>query len=309
VTKKRKKRKSIGIPPKKRKQAVETSSSPAQQAIDDGDDGEDEVEEDGGEASEIGGEEEGDDIDEPVQARLKARGRGCLSCVSLPIVEEDEGEEEDELVERESNGRDETDTEEELVQEDSTEVTALRRKSKGKPARRIKHKRQAPRRSETLSSASKTIGSFGRKGGAKKGRTQALNSTKGEESQDQPSKRQRDGAIPITVYRHSHPKNVEMAETEAEDDVLAGPAPFPKKGSVNAIDVLAQICREIITKSLAAVQESAKNEPASNLKAQLKRKRQAIEMFGDVLDDRLFQMVSTAIPVAIFADHYVRPKC
>ena len=96
-------------------------------------------------------------------------------------------------------------------------------------------------------------------------------------------------SIPIMVHRLS---GVQALVYEDDDqDVLAGPAPFPKKSGVNAIDVLSQICREMITKSVDTLQRGAQNEGNGGRKAEFKRKRKAVEMFGDELDGRLFQMV------------------
>ena len=105
--------------------------------------------------------------------------------------------------------------------------------------------------------------------------------------------RTRKESIPITVHRLSR---VQALVYEDDDqDILAGPAPFPKKGGVNAIDVLSQICREMIAKTMDTLQRGAKNEGHEGRKAEWKRKRKAVEMFGDELDGRLFQMVSPGL--------------
>ena len=96
-------------------------------------------------------------------------------------------------------------------------------------------------------------------------------------------------SIPITVHRLTRVRAL-MYEDD-DQDVLAGPAPFPKKSGVNAIDVLSQICREMIAKSVDTLQRGAQNEGNGSRKAEWKKKRKAVEMFGDELDGRLFQMV------------------
>ena len=98
------------------------------------------------------------------------------------------------------------------------------------------------------------------------------------------------GAIPVTVHRLSR-----VQEIDDEADVLAGPAPFPKKGGVNAVDVLSQVCREIISKTVNTLQQGAEREGNNGSRAEWTRKRKAIEIFGDELDDRLFQMASPYI--------------
>lgn len=101
-------------------------------------------------------------------------------------------------------------------------------------------------------------------------------------------------AIPITVHRLSRVRALVFEDDH--QDILAGPAPFPKKSGVNAIDVLSQICREMIAKSVDTLQRGAKNEGQEGRKGEWKRKRKAVEMFGDELDGRLFQMVHPDCP-------------
>ncbi|KAL9122325.1 MAG: hypothetical protein Q9187_001117 [Circinaria calcarea] len=93
------------------------------------------------------------------------------------------------------------------------------------------------------------------------------------------------GSIPVTVHRLSR-----VQEIDDEADVLAGPVPFPKKGGVNAVDVLSQVCREIINKTVDTLQQGVDREGNNRSRAEWTRKRKAIEIFGDELDDRLFQM-------------------
>ena len=99
--------------------------------------------------------------------------------------------------------------------------------------------------------------------------------------------------IQVTIHRLSHVHRLNFNPTI--DDPLSGPGAFPRKKTPNAIDVLAQICREIIGKTLSTVKNSLKTQSGSSggntaRQAQLKRKRDAIETYGDELDGRLFQM-------------------
>ena len=93
-------------------------------------------------------------------------------------------------------------------------------------------------------------------------------------------------SIPITVHRLSG------IQEPNDEDLLGGAAPFPKKVGVNAIDVLSQICREIIEKTIDTIQKGADNESNDQSRAELNRKKNCVEMFGNELDGRLFQMVS-----------------
>lgn len=95
--------------------------------------------------------------------------------------------------------------------------------------------------------------------------------------------------IPVTVYRLSSAQAPD--EDEANIDSLANP-PLFKNNSVNAVDVLSQVCREIISKSSDTVHRTIKQEPSKPQKAELERRREIIDMYGEELDNRLFQLVS-----------------
>ena len=102
--------------------------------------------------------------------------------------------------------------------------------------------------------------------------------------------KQKAGTIPITVHRISHTEHLNHDPTD--EDILSGPPPSPNKSSVNAIDVLSQICRETIAKSIHTLKQNADKEQSPQRKAGWRRKTKAVEMFGDELDARLFEMVS-----------------
>jgi hypothetical protein len=103
------------------------------------------------------------------------------------------------------------------------------------------------------------------------------------------TRRRRSNTIPITVHRFSRQQAL---ETITEDDETSIPSrPFPRKSGVNAIDVLSQICREVIAKAVNSMRQAEANAHGSEKKAQM-LKRKAVEMFGEELDTRLFQMVS-----------------
>ena len=93
-------------------------------------------------------------------------------------------------------------------------------------------------------------------------------------------------SIPITIHRFS--KSYQLDDS---DPLSTGPVPFPSRTTVSAIDVLSQICREIIAKSLSNLHPNTGINVLSQRKnAELKRKRKAVEMFGDELDERLFEV-------------------
>ncbi|MCJ1245208.1 hypothetical protein MMC30_002409 [Trapelia coarctata] len=99
--------------------------------------------------------------------------------------------------------------------------------------------------------------------------------------------KERPGAIPITVHRLSRPQPTDYSS--ADEDILAAVNPFPKRSGVNAIDVLSQICREMVAKAAETLKLGEAKERGERKKVEA-RKRNAVEMFGEELDERLFQM-------------------
>lgn len=103
-------------------------------------------------------------------------------------------------------------------------------------------------------------------------------------------------SMPITVYRmstngapdseHDHPESLTNSSTLLKND------------NVNAVDVLAQICRELVSKNTDSLGEAAENEHNKTKKATLERKRKNIETYGEELDNRLFQLVSDDFTIA-----------
>ncbi|MCJ1438251.1 hypothetical protein MMC27_007639 [Xylographa pallens] len=153
------------------------------------------------------------------------------------------------------------------------------------------HRRGRPRKSDTsVLNSTKTKAP---KTSTSKSKTQKV-STKPHplSSIADPSKtrqpKQKAGTIPITVHRISHAKNLNHDPTV--EDILSAPPPFPNKSGVNAIDVLSQICREMIAKSIDTLKQNTDKEQNQRQKAQWRRNTKAVEMFGDELDARLFQM-------------------
>ena len=106
-----------------------------------------------------------------------------------------------------------------------------------------------------------------------------------------PNKAPSTDKISVTVHRLSHVHRLNF--NPDLDDPLSGPGAFPKKKTPNAIDVLAQICREIIGKTLTSVKDTIKTQAGNKDRVvELKRKREAIGTYGDELDGRLFQMAT-----------------
>ncbi len=94
----------------------------------------------------------------------------------------------------------------------------------------------------------------------------------------QPSK----NPTPISVYRLSCDK--------ADDAVAAGVVSFRHK-FLNAVDVLAQVCREFTLKSKEPLDDATQSSPNNTLNAEMNREFEIIEDFGENFDSRLVELV------------------
>lgn len=103
-------------------------------------------------------------------------------------------------------------------------------------------------------------------------------------------------SMPITVSHMS--TNDALGSDNEHPDSQTNSSAFPKNDSVNAVDVLAQICREMVSKSNASLGEAAKSERNKSKKAALERKRKNIETHGEELENRLFQLVRDGFSIA-----------
>ncbi|KAI9767102.1 MAG: hypothetical protein M1840_005891 [Geoglossum simile] len=93
--------------------------------------------------------------------------------------------------------------------------------------------------------------------------------------------------VPILVHRLSTRHSGDYA---GEDAIFDPIPPHSNRSGVNAVDVLSQICRELITGSVEKLQQGAEQEDDNVRLREWKRKRKAIETFGEELEERLFEM-------------------
>jgi hypothetical protein len=96
--------------------------------------------------------------------------------------------------------------------------------------------------------------------------------------------------FPVTVHRLTERIYYDSDDTDA--DVLNAEIPCTKRGGVNAVDVLGQICNETINKALEELGEGIDNADKKILRREYRRKRLAIQGFGRELEARLLEHVS-----------------
>lgn len=97
-------------------------------------------------------------------------------------------------------------------------------------------------------------------------------------------------SIPITFYASPSPVS---AAIDSEDDPLSTHQAFPSTKTINAVDVLAQVCSEIITRSSSTLETHAESELDKSRKAELKRRKKTVDTYGEELAARLLQLTRT----------------
>jgi hypothetical protein len=129
----------------------------------------------------------------------------------------------------------------------------------------------------------------------RKGRRSESNVQRSSSQQVDPSsgvKKLLKPTFPIVTHRMTNISALPTIDGDAEDDlnqatnISSVETKFSDRSAPNAVDVLAQICRETISNTLSG--QSGTSSTAST--RELKRKRTAIEAFGSEIDSRLFDM-------------------
>ncbi|KAE8447012.1 hypothetical protein EG329_011146 [Mollisiaceae sp. DMI_Dod_QoI] len=94
--------------------------------------------------------------------------------------------------------------------------------------------------------------------------------------------------IPVTVYRLTKPLMYDD-DDEPDADILNLEIPQAKRAGVNSIDVLSQVCGEIVGPALETLEEGSRTCEDPALKREYRTKWQAVAAFGKELQTRLLE--------------------
>ncbi|KAJ5947799.1 hypothetical protein N7466_000814 [Penicillium verhagenii] len=113
-------------------------------------------------------------------------------------------------------------------------------------------------------------------------------------------KEPRGETVPVTVHRLFNPSALgamyassgsgDEDEDSADELSARQKTKLPNRGGVNHADVLSQICRETLEKTLAALNNGIENETNTQRRAEWTRKRKSVQVFGSELDGRLLDL-------------------
>ncbi|KAE8311496.1 hypothetical protein BDV41DRAFT_541909 [Aspergillus transmontanensis] len=105
--------------------------------------------------------------------------------------------------------------------------------------------------------------------------------------------------VPVTVHRLAnvaslggHVQTSELSDEEESADELSTrqKTKLPSRGGVNVADVLSQICRETLEKTLTTLKNGISNEGNAARRSEWTTKKKAVEAFGTELEGRLFEL-------------------
>ena len=95
--------------------------------------------------------------------------------------------------------------------------------------------------------------------------------------------------VPVTVHRLTERPTYDEEESDA--DILNADIPYARRGGVNSIDVLSQVCQEVIGSSLDTLDEHSRNAQEITLRREFRGKKQFVEAFRRELQTRLLEHV------------------
>ena len=97
--------------------------------------------------------------------------------------------------------------------------------------------------------------------------------------------------IPITVYGPPSPASSEDDLSDVDVDPISAPQPLPIAKTINPVDVLSQICREMIHKTGNSLAEKARDD--AERRGEWTSKKKTVELYGEELNARLLQLTKT----------------
>lgn len=103
--------------------------------------------------------------------------------------------------------------------------------------------------------------------------------------------------IPVTVHRLVRSKSIIYDEDDLDADILNAKIPRPKRGDPNAVDVLSQVCQEIVTSTLESLEEAGNRSEDPAVRREFKTKFDGVEAYGRELQTRLLEHVRLSIYV------------
>ncbi|KAJ5234846.1 uncharacterized protein N7469_004014 [Penicillium citrinum] len=176
---------------------------------------------------------------------------------------------------------------------DQTETEACEEESSQEPEQAVEPESQSQHR-----------GQSGRKArrGTQKGAspTEEPAETEASDRTQRKPREPRGETVPVTIHRlanvsalggvYTSGSGLDEAEDETPDEQSVERTKLPSRGGVNSADVLSQICRETLEKTLTTLKTAIENESNATRRAEWSRKRKAVETFGMELDGRLLDL-------------------
>jgi hypothetical protein len=108
--------------------------------------------------------------------------------------------------------------------------------------------------------------------------------------EDLSTKKKERGTVPVTVHRFT--KALVYNEDETDADILNTDIPHAKRSGVNTVDVLAQICEEVLSSAIGTLEDGGQAAENAALRREYRIKLRAIEAFQEELRARLLELVS-----------------
>lgn len=100
------------------------------------------------------------------------------------------------------------------------------------------------------------------------------------------------GAVAIEIQRFTQPKPQADDDDSGDEDPLNSTIPYASRSGVNAVDVFAQMCKEIMGKSIDKINEGIRTAEDAAAKKELRVKLLALQAFREEVRTRLLEHVS-----------------